>query len=186
MISEAEYKYSEERLKDIAAEFRFQYPDLLNVFESFRGKIYLFSREDLELHCLALILGELQMSEVAHRWVERQEPEHLIEILWRVGFLRALAVGGLRARRRSGSSYLGAHQISNLNLASVSTFQVHAMFRSYLGLREPKSKPNKVAKLPASESKLGDVSQIPELISEEVGENQSDDLDGMGGSDIRD
>ncbi len=139
-VSEAEHKYSEDRLKDIAAEYRFQYPELLSVFETFRGFTYTFSRIELETHCLSLICGELRIAETARRWVERLEPEHMIEALWRIGFLRALAVGGLRARRRSGSSYLGAHQVTNLNLATTPTFQVHAMFRSYLGMKEPKKR----------------------------------------------
>jgi hypothetical protein len=67
-----------------------------------------------------------------------QEPDYLIDLLWRVGFLRAYAVGGLKALRRSGSSYLGPHQVSTLNLRTISRFQVHPMFRSVLGMKEPK------------------------------------------------
>jgi len=40
--------------------------------------------------------------------------------------------------RRSGSSYLGPHQVGNLNLATLSRFQVHPMFRAYLGMKESK------------------------------------------------
>lgn len=68
-----------------------------------------------------------------------QEPDFLIEILWRVGFLRAYAVGGLKAFRRSGSSYVGPHQVSYLNLQTVSRFQVHPMFRASLGMKEARS-----------------------------------------------
>ena len=37
-VREAEYPYSRERARDIAAEYRFQYPGLLSILEAFRGK----------------------------------------------------------------------------------------------------------------------------------------------------
>lgn len=138
VISEAEHKYSEERLKDIAAEYRFQYPGLLSVFETFRGRPYNLSHDELGLHLLALSTGEVPISNEARTWAEGKEPEDVIEILWRVGFVRAQAVGGVKARRRSGSSYLGAHQVSNLNLRGIGRFHVHPMFRAFLGLKESK------------------------------------------------
>lgn len=138
VLSEAELAYSEARAKDIAAEYRFQYPGLLNVFEVFRGMPYTFARERLEEICLGLAVGDYQSGD-ATSWVLDEDPERLIGILWEVGFLRAQAVGGVKARRRSGSSYVGAYQVANLNLMNLTRFQVHPMFRSYLGSKEPKS-----------------------------------------------
>ena len=63
-----------------------------------------------------------------------------------MGFLRALAVGGIKARRRSGSAYLGPHQVDVLNLAGIGRFQVHPMFRAHLGMKEP----NTTALLPVA------------------------------------
>lgn len=137
VISEAELDYSNAREKDIAAEYRFQHPGLESIFEVFRGRTYTLERSDLENICLGICTGELKVSGDAE-WVLRQEPDYLIDLLWRIGFLRAYAVGGLKALRRSGSSYLGPHQISTLNLRTISRFQVHAMFRSVLGLKELK------------------------------------------------
>jgi len=136
-VSEAEYKYSESRTKDIAAEYRFQYPALLEIFESFRGMSYNFDREALEFHLLQLITGEIKVKGDA-KWVQDQEPEFLISVLWQIGFLRAQAIGGLKAKRRSGSTYLGPHQVSVLNLQNIAKFHVHPMFRTYLGLKESK------------------------------------------------
>lgn len=136
-VSEAEYRYSESRTKDIAAEYRFQYPGLLSLFESFRGMSYNFEREDLEFLLLQLITGEIKVKEDA-KWVHDQEPEFLISILWQIGFLRAQAIGGLKAKRRSGSTYLGPHQVGVLNLQNINKFHVHPMFRTYLGLKESK------------------------------------------------
>jgi hypothetical protein len=138
VISKAELVYSDARSKDISAEYRFQYPGLQSVFECFRGKSYSMERDDLETICLMICTGELRTDKLA-AWVTEQDPDLLIEVLWRVGFLRALAVGGLKARRRSGSSYAGPHQVSTLNLRAASRFQVHPMFRAYLGMKEEKS-----------------------------------------------
>jgi hypothetical protein len=135
VISVAEMAYSEARTKDIAAEYRFQYPGLLSLFEVFRGRTYLFNRDDLELFCLSITTGEFRLDESA-RWVLDQDPDFLIEVLWRIGFLRAWAVGGIKALRRSGSSYLGPHQVATLNLTNIPRFHVHPMFRAYLGLKE--------------------------------------------------
>ncbi len=137
IIAEAEHEYSEARGKDIAAEYRFQYPGLGSVFETFRGKSYSLEREELELHCLAILMGDYRVDEAAE-WCHSQEPDDLIEILWRIGFLQAQAVGGMKARRRSGSEYLGSHQVSSLNLRNAKRFHVHPMFRTFLGLKEPK------------------------------------------------
>lgn len=136
-ISRVELEYSAAREKDIASEYRFQFPGLESIFEVFRGRVYLLDRAELELVCLQVSTGELR-TDVTAKWVLEQDPDFLIDVLWRVGFLRALAVGGLKARRRSGSSYVGPHQVSTLNLRTISRFQVHPMFRSALGMREPK------------------------------------------------
>lgn len=139
VISTAELAYSEERAKDIAAEYRFQYPGLFSLFEVFRGRTYSFDRGDLELLCLGISTGEYRTDEEA-AWVLDQEPDYLIEVLWRIGFLRAQAVGGVKALRRSGSSYLGPHQVSNLNLRNIQRFHVHPMFRSYLAMKEARER----------------------------------------------
>lgn len=138
VISQAEVVYSGDRTQDIAAEYRFQYPGLLSVFEVFRGRQHTLDRSELELLCMELALGDIPISEEAYDWVGNEDSAKLIEILWRVGFLRAQAVGGVLAQRRSGSSYLGPHQVSHLNLVSLQRFQVHPMFRAFLGMKEPK------------------------------------------------
>ena len=137
VISHAELIYSDARQKDISGEYRFQYAGLQSVFELFRGRTYTMERDELYELCLTVSIGDKKVSNEAS-WVADQDPEYLIEVLWRVGFLRAYAVGGLKALRRSGSSYVGPHQVSTLNLQSISRFQVHPMFRASLGMKEPK------------------------------------------------
>ncbi|MET2012551.1 hypothetical protein ABXJ56_13460 [Microbacterium chocolatum] len=147
----AEHSYSEERAQDIAAEYRFQFADLLAVFEAFRGRTFTFDRDELEDLCLE-ILVEDKPSSVDHRWMDGYDPEHLIEVLWRVGFLKAQAVGGIKGRARSGSTYLGPYQAGSLNLGSISRFQVHPMYRSWLAMREPKGDNTSTARKPRGDS----------------------------------
>jgi len=139
VIAESEYRYSSSRLQDICSEYRFQFPGMQSVLDNFRGMTYNFSREDLENHLLRIICSELPVHPTARQWCEQLETEQMIDALWSIGFLRAQAAGGIRARRRSGSTYLGSYQITTLNLKSIQRFQVHPMFRSYLGMKESKS-----------------------------------------------
>jgi hypothetical protein len=137
-LTKAELPYSDSRTKDIAAEYRFQYPGLLSIFEVFRGRSYAFDRDALEFLCLEITTGDVAIDPQC-QWAREQDYAYLLDVLWRVGFLRALAVGGLKAERRSGSSYVGSHQVSHLNIAAIQRFQVHPMFRAYLALKEPKT-----------------------------------------------
>lgn len=137
IVSRVELDYSSARQKDISSEYRFQFPGLESIFEVFRGRVYLFERTELEFLCLQICTAELR-TDASAKWVQNQDPDYLIDVLWRVGFLRARAVGGLKALRRSGSSYVGPHQVATLNLRTVSFFQVHPMFRAALGMKEPK------------------------------------------------
>lgn len=135
-VSLAEIGYSEARTKDISAEYRFQYPGLDALFETFRGGLFNMERSDLEKHIIHVVVDEIVSLEKAP-WLSRDE-HFVIEVLWRVGFLRARTVGGFKGRSRRGSVYLGSHQVRSLNLRAVSHFHVHPMFRAYLGMKEKK------------------------------------------------
>lgn len=132
-IAEAERIYSAERARDIAAEYRFQFPGLLSVLESFRGRPGVFDREDLEFLCLELITGETPAPS-AGDWLENCTPTELIETLWDVGFLCAETARASVARQPTRGGYLGVHQARHLNLAASQRFQVHPMFWAYLGV----------------------------------------------------
>ncbi|GAA0371811.1 hypothetical protein GCM10009530_22460 [Microbispora corallina] len=125
-IGWAEPGYSADRAQDIAAEFRFQYPGLLGVFDAFRGRGPVVDRDDLEFVCLELVTGEIRVS-AASWWLRERSPENLIEILWQVGFLKAKPNG-------DDSPFVGVHEVAHLNLAAVRRFEVHPMFQSYLGV----------------------------------------------------
>ena len=140
VISEAERAYSAERAKDIASEYRYQYPGLLGVMERFRAKRYTLDRDELEELLMQAICDVAPKTEAA-TWLADLEVERLIQILWQIGFLRAQIVGGIKGRQRSGSKYIGAYQIDTIDLSNVPRFDVHQMFRSHLGMREPKGAP---------------------------------------------
>lgn len=137
-VREAEYPYSRERSRDIAAEYRFQYPGLLSILEAFRGKSSVFSRDDIELLCLELITRELP-THGTHSWLDACAPDALVEILWNTGFLRAEARQDISRRRQIPStiSYLGPHQASHQTVVAAQHFQIHPMFWAYLGSRVP-------------------------------------------------
>lgn len=132
-ITSAEREYSEQKTKDLASEYRFQFPSLLDIFELFRGRVYTFENEELDYFLLDLIenknVGNAQ-------WVRTIEYLDLKKILWQIGFLKAHVVGGLKFGRKTGSSYLGIYEAPQLNLENVPRFQVHHAFRAYLNLKE--------------------------------------------------
>ena len=132
MILRAESVYSSDRFSDICSEYRFQMPDLKRVLEFFRGRIFRFSRQELEEICLEIVLTRGDSVE----WVGAIDEQELIERLWSVGFIKALAVGGEKGSARSGSRWVGSYQSPNLDLSRIETFQVHPMFRAYLNMKE--------------------------------------------------
>jgi hypothetical protein len=131
-IVKAESLYSRERFKDITAEYRFQYPALDSVLETFRGRASHIPRAELELHCLALSLGDVRVSKEAS-WVIDKDPDQLIETLWKVGFLRCAIPEGHSDSQQADGKYFGAHQLRTINTRNVEWFQVHDMFATYLG-----------------------------------------------------
>jgi hypothetical protein len=137
-IQRVERNYSAERAKDIAAEYRYQYPGLLNVFDAFRGRAGTLSRDELELICLELATGEIPTHDTAS-WLPDCDPDDLITILWQVGMLTGQPIGDSTPETR----FVGAHQVQHLNLAAVQSFRVHPMFRSYLGIEPEMSAQNR-------------------------------------------
>jgi hypothetical protein len=61
-ITEAESLYSADRVRDVAAEYRFQWPGLLSVIETFRGQPQVIDRDDLELLALGLQARRLNLA----------------------------------------------------------------------------------------------------------------------------
>jgi hypothetical protein len=134
-IARAERSHSAERAKDIAAEYRYQYPGLTSVFEVFRGRGPTFDRDALEMLCLELATGDIPTRDTSS-WLFDRDPDSLIDILWDVGFLTAQPVGDCDLDGAGDNEFLGVHQVQHLNLDSVKQFRVHPMFRAHLGMDE--------------------------------------------------
>jgi hypothetical protein len=110
------------------------------VFEAFRGKSCLFDRDELEDLCLRIILRDITTGEETKIWLDDQEPDYLLNILWHVGFLRAQTPGGAKSSKTE-NNFIGPHQVSSLNLRNIKKFDVHPMFRTYLDLEAPSPNP---------------------------------------------
>jgi hypothetical protein len=139
-VREAEYLYSRERARDIAAEYRFQHPGLLSILEAFRGKDSIFGREDIELLCLELVTRELP-THGTDGWLDTCTPESLLEILWNVGFLRAETRRDSRLRHNHEGCFVGSHQAGQQTMVAAPRFQIHPMFWAYLGSQTPAAHP---------------------------------------------
>jgi hypothetical protein len=131
-VREAEHPYSRERARDIAAEYRFQYPGLLSVLEVFRGRNSILSRDDLELTCLELITREVP-TRGTQGWLDDCTPDSLAEILWSTGFLRAEIVQTSASSKARAARFIGPHQGTHPAVSTARSFQIHPMFWSYLG-----------------------------------------------------
>src|SRR6266700_3277517 len=127
-LAKVEQAFSEERTKDIAAEYRFQYPGLLHVFETFRGGPAHLDREELSWRCLELTDGTALRGN-AREWVSQESLDSLIDILWQVGFLQAHSPGN-----GPKPSFLGPSPVGHLNLATTKQFRIHPMFWANLGI----------------------------------------------------
>jgi hypothetical protein len=132
-IVTSEVKYSDKRTKDIATEYKFQYPNLLNLFEVFRGKNCCFTRSKLEDLFTRVLLNEVKVNG-CDTWINNQSEEYLINILWQVGFLKIYTNCYINGKLKEG--YFGINEISQSNISSVSKFLIHPMFRMYLGIVE--------------------------------------------------
>jgi hypothetical protein len=128
----SEIKYSEKRTKDIAIEYKTQYPHLLDIFEAFRGFYYIIERSALEDVCEKIISGEIKTKKLV--WLENQTEEFLIIVLWQIGFLKIFTKCYLNGKQVEG--FYGCHQIGQSNIGNVKSFKIHPMFRMYLGIFE--------------------------------------------------
>lgn len=129
----AEAKYSENRTKDISNEYKFQYPNLINLFEVFRGASCTFNREELEEICTKILIGDYKTG-VRLKWLDGQNEEFIINVLWIVGFLLVRTTATVN--NELCEDYYGIHQVSLVNLGNINDFAIHPMFRIYLGITD--------------------------------------------------
>lgn len=131
-ISEAERRYSDDRFTDVCSEYRFQYPHLADVMNMFRGRVYRFSKSELTSFAADIILEK----ESFIPWLAAMNESDLINVLWKVGFIRGHAVGGQKSISRSGSRWVGSYTPGSYTPDMFDSLQVHPLFRSHLNMKE--------------------------------------------------
>jgi hypothetical protein len=134
-IFAAEEVYSEQKTKDLASEYRFKYPCLLDLFEVFRGRKDIFEKADLEYLLLAIVCGEIDVDQAAN-WVLEIDYLELKKLLWQIGFLKAKVPQKMRSASTSHGAYLGHYELPTINLENIDYFCVHPAFHSFLSLRD--------------------------------------------------
>lgn len=147
-ITAAEESYSEQKTRDLASEYRFQYPHLLDVFEVFRGRKTYYTKEDLDYLLLSLVVGEIDV-ESAASWVLDLDYLELKQILWKIGFLKAFvpqtihaqptrnsSTPPIRERSKRRSDYLGHYELPTINLENIEKFRVHPACTQFLHLKD--------------------------------------------------
>lgn len=132
-IMAAEEIYSEQKTKDLASEYRFQYPHLLDVFEVFRGRNCCFEKDDLDYLLLSMVCGEVHVDR-ATGWIAEMDHLELKKLLWQIGFLKAW-IPKAAGDSTSKGMYLGHYELPTVNLENVEKFRVHPAFTSFLSLK---------------------------------------------------
>ena len=134
-IAAAEESYSEQKTRDLASEYRFQYPHLLDVFEIFRGKRSHYAKEELDYLLLAIVCGEYDV-EQASPWILDMDYLELKQILWKIGFLKAWVPRHTNRRTSLAGAYLGHYELPTINLENIEKFRIHPACTSFLHLKE--------------------------------------------------
>ncbi len=141
-----EVDYAHSRMTDVASEYRFQYADLMSVFEQFRGKQARWRRDELLDKLLDMAVSATRLSDEARSWVDGRDPDQLLEVLWSIGFLKAV-VPAPPASNLSESHVTavvagkqGTPADPRVNIREAREFTVHPLFISALGMRRPAGK----------------------------------------------
>jgi hypothetical protein len=126
-IQRAEFIHSEQKIRDLASEYRFQNPGLLDLFEAFRGKNSIIGKEELEEIILSLIVGDIHVGEAA--WILNEDDKVIKKVLWQIGFLKACL-----PTKNGKCECQGYYERSTINIENVAYFQIHPAFHQYLAL----------------------------------------------------
>jgi hypothetical protein len=133
-IAAAEEIYSEQKIKDLASEYRFKYPNLLDLFEIFRGRKNHFPKDELEFLLLSAACGELDVDQAAD-WVLEMDYLELKKLLWHIGFIKAKMPKQAGQSAAAQAAYFGHYELPTINLENVEHFCIHPAFCSFLSLK---------------------------------------------------
>jgi len=133
-IFAAEEVHSEQKTKDLASEYRFKYPYLLDVFEIFRGRRSHLGKDELEYLLLAAVCGEMDVDRAAS-WVLDMDYLELKKLLWHIGFLKAKEPQQVGQNHAQGI-YLGHYELPTINLENVNHFCIHPALCNFLSIKD--------------------------------------------------
>ncbi len=140
-IAAAEESYSEQKTRDLASEYRFQYPYLLDVFEVFRGQKTRYLKEELDYLLLSMACGDVDVDRAA-KWVLETDYLELKQILWKIGFLKVLVPRNAsvqhstKSANKEQNAYLGHYELPTVNLENIEQFKVHPACTQFLHLKD--------------------------------------------------
>ncbi len=134
-IAAAEESYSEQKTRDLAAEYRFQYPALLDVFEVFRGQKAHYNKDDLDYVLLSIAVGDIDVERAAP-WVLGRDHLEIKQILWKIGFIKALVPQTNPHSNQHHEAYLGHYELPTINLENIDSFRVHPACTKFLHLKD--------------------------------------------------
>lgn len=129
-VQAVETAFSTERMRDLAAEYRWQYPGLGLVFASFRGRRSVWTRESMLEQLLEVSVGNAVDDRSRPEWLDGIDPERLLDVLWRVGFLQAITLDKPISGVRPGSP-----EDPRVDIRAAERLQVTPLFNKGLGLR---------------------------------------------------
>ncbi|WP_152667271.1 P-loop ATPase, Sll1717 family [Cellulomonas sp. FA1] len=130
-VSDVEAAFSTERARDLAAEYRWQYPELGLVFSTFRGKRSNWNRDSILEHLLELSVGSAIDSANRPFWLDGMDPERILEVLWRVGFVQVLHKEQTMSGARPGSP-----DDPRVDIRTAESVRISPLFYKALNIRQ--------------------------------------------------
>lgn len=128
-VEAVEARVSQDRINDVAEEYRFQYEGLNVVMKAFAQGPARYDRDRLLEKLLELSCGESVPAAKLPPWVFEADPSELLEVLWKVGFI---SIETPARERQVGGSRPGSPEDSSVDLDTASGFVILPMYHKAL------------------------------------------------------
>nr|WP_150118182.1 hypothetical protein [Cellulomonas sp. B6] len=129
-VSDVEIAFSTERARDLAAEYRWQHPGLDVIFSAFRGTRSTWTRESMLELLLEISVGAAVDPSRRPQWVDGMDPEHILEILWKVGFVQVVHRDQTFSGARPGSP-----DDPSVDIRTAESIRISPLFNKALNIR---------------------------------------------------
>jgi len=131
-VLDVELDYSTSRMNDLGAEYRFQYPELGDIFNVFRAGPALLDRDEILELLLSVSVGDAIPPSRHQDWYSGKDPDELLRILWNIGFL--LVMDSANSAGAAGHFRVGSADDPSLDIYRAEKFRVSPLFNRALGL----------------------------------------------------